>query len=396
MGLRLLKRVLIVSIIVVAVLLTLSPVVLAASGTTGTVQIRVVNGTRGGGSVAGLDLILRGQQNGKDLPEAKGRTDADGYFVFQEVATSADCVYQVVVTYLSIDYGSDPFRFAAAENAKSIRLAVYETTNNLDISIAMAHTVVYPGEDSVLVKEYLLFANDTDRTYIGPAGAGPGKRETLRFWLPSDATNLQLTYGLDQESTQKTGDGFIDTLPVYPGGREVMYSYSVKIKDGRFNFVRKVLYPSVRYDFLVQGSVVEETSAKLTRAESLNINNIVLDDYQAANLAAGETIQVKLSGLTATGGTASANRPPYLWIMVGIGALAVGLVAVFLFRRKPRPAAIPAGNTRREELLADLAFLDDDFEAGNISEEAYQKLRATLKADLVSLMQDSDTETGSP
>ncbi len=390
MGLGLFKRIILSGTAVIGLLLALSTVALAADPGPGTAQVRVFNGTQGGGSVNGLDLVLRGQLNGKDLPDLSGRTDADGYLVFQNVATGTDHEYQVVASYQGVDYGSEPFAFAAGETTKSIRLGVYETSNSLDMRMSMAHTVIYPAQDSVLIKEYVLFANDTDRTYVGPV-TGQSNGETLRFWLPPDATDLQLTYGLDPARTQKIANGFASSLPIYPGGREVTYSYNMKAKDGQFDFVRKVVYPTDAYDFLFQGSNVKLETTRLTRAEPLNINNIVLNDYKAANLPAGDTIEAKLSGLAA-GGTGTTSKTPALWMALGAGVVVGAFGVTYWLRRKPKPAAVVPPTNKRDQLLADLAELDDNFEAGNIPEEAYKKLRASLKSELTSLIKDSTPE----
>ncbi len=50
----------------------------------------------------------------------------------------------------------------------------------------------------------------------------------------------------------------------------------------------------------------------------------------------------------------------------------------------PRAVAAQAPNERME-LLQDIADLDDDFEAGKITQEEYKKERAELKAKLLEL-----------
>jgi uncharacterized membrane protein len=69
--------------------------------------------------------------------------------------------------------------------------------------------------------------------------------------------------------------------------------------------------------------------------------------------------------------------------------LALIAVGVFLFlrdRRKPQDeeddvAPEPAGESA-EEIMDAIIALDDQYRAGNISEDSYQKRRADLKAQL--------------
>jgi hypothetical protein len=66
----------------------------------------------------------------------------------------------------------------------------------------------------------------------------------------------------------------------------------------------------------------------------------------------------------------------------------VGIVAALTVVRRKR--AVPATVTRDEDeegrLLAEIAQLDDDFEAGKIGEESYLKVRAEMKTGLAEVM----------
>jgi uncharacterized membrane protein len=78
-------------------------------------------------------------------------------------------------------------------------------------------------------------------------------------------------------------------------------------------------------------------------------------------------------------------------VLIGIGALGLALIAVgvFLFLRDRSKsqdeddeiAPEPTGEST-EEIMDAIIALDDQYRAGNISEDAYQKRRADLKAQL--------------
>ncbi len=89
-----------------------------------------------------------------------------------------------------------------------------------------------------------------------------------------------------------------------------------------------------------------------------------------------------------------------VWIGLGLAAV-VAALAVFWLRRKPRPVpvsgpsssaepqpvTVAGSESRRKQLLQDMADLDNDFEAGQIAREPYERLRSRMKSDLVNMMQ---------
>jgi hypothetical protein len=102
--------------------------------------------------------------------------------------------------------------------------------------------------------------------------------------------------------------------------------------------------------------------------------------------------------------TAITNSSTVLAIGLGAGTLLMaGLLAYGLILRRPSsalpatgevPVVISAGKelvAQRRRLVAAIARLDDEYEAGKIGEEAYQRRRAKLKAQLLDIarqMQD--------
>ncbi len=65
-------------------------------------------------------------------------------------------------------------------------------------------------------------------------------------------------------------------------------------------------------------------------------------------------------------------------------------------RKTLQPISIDTKPAQRQQILAEIAQLDDDFENGMINEESYHQLRAAKKAEVVRLMQRAKEEKTRP
>ena len=149
---------------------------------------------------------------------------------------------------------------------------------------------------------------------------------------------------------------------------------------------RRMPYPVKDYNILVSdvGLEVKSPSAefrgKVGQGESRYLN------YAGANLEEGTELVVELSGLGRVRPPAQGRGlSPALLIAVGLVVLALlGLfIAYPMLRRSARPGS-PAA--RREQLLQELADLDDAFEQGLIEENEYTRRREAKKKQLMKLM----------
>jgi len=382
-----------IALLVMIFILGLSASALAAEPGSGMLEGRIVNGTADGSSVADQDITLKTYLNNTEVDSTTTETDSEGRFVFDGLSTESGYSYEVTLVFQQAEYYSEWLSFDVGEATKSVEVTVYDsTTSDEAIKVAMAHTIIYVGQDSLKVMEYLLFVNETDRTYIGSEEAATAEKgETLKFSLPKEATNLQYTLGLMECCIMSSEEGFVDTMPVLPGGREVAYSYEVNYDSGTYTFSRNVNYPTTRYDLLFQGSSIEVTSDQLAAEEPMDIEGTQFNHLSGSDLAPGDVLVVQLSGLTET-----SNQWTVKWVALALVALTCGFGFIYLMRKKRLQPVSPEDSfdQRRLRLLAELAQLDDDFEAGKIPEEVYRRLRAARKAQLVELMQKSKEESG--
>ncbi len=382
-----------VALLVTILLLSLTVSASAAEPGQGIVEGQLVNGTEGGRSVADIEVTLKTYLNNDEVGSTSDKTDAEGRFVFDSLATESGYSYQITAFFEEADYSSDWLDFNDGETTKFIEVTVYDsTTSDETIKIATAHTVIYIGPDSLQVEEYYLFANEADRTYIGSKEISTdGKKETLRFSLPKEAFETEYLLGLMGCCIIDNQDGFVDTMPVLPGAREIAYSYEIDHSSGKYTFSWNVEYPTLRYDLLIQGEGIAVNSSQLSAKEPAEINGIQYQHFSGQDLVAGEILVAQLSGLPETN-----NQGTVTWVVIGVTVLVGGFFFTRLMRKK-RVQTVSAEDSldqRRKRLLIELAQMDDDFAAGKIAEEVYRRLRATRKAQLVELMSGSKEERG--
>jgi len=397
------KRVALLSMIL---LLSLSTPVLAAEPGSGVIEGQLVNGTQGGSSVADQTVTLTSYLNAVEAGTTNAKTGTDGRFVFKGLSTSSGNSHRVKLKYQEADYSGEPFALTDNETTKSTILTVYDSTSSDGaVSVTTAFTIVAFGQDGLEVTEHLVFANDSDRAYIGSGEiTSAGGKRTLKLpSLPTEATDLQ--YGGELVSGRVLPDfnGLFDTMAMLPGEKTAIYSYRVSVSSDSYKFVRKVDYPVASYSFLVQGENTRATSSRLAAGQIVDFQGIKFNILSADNIASGETIDIQLSGLSQAGNqtgsdTSGSNQQTILLVTLAV-VLAAGGGAGFVYLLKKRNLqSVSLENNPeqlKQELLIEIAELDDDFESGKIKKETYSKLRAEMKSQLVELMQDSQEESGS-
>lgn len=359
---------------------------------TGVISGTVTNGTTGA-AMADLEIELGIFDSTSLLEQRTTRTDAAGFYQFAELSTDPTLIYASRVVYpAGMPYSSDFVSFEDGATGIDLSMAVYETTTDgSGVRAERVHFIVEFAGGSAQVAELLVFSLDGDRTYVGDGSA------VLRFTLPAGAQALSIDGADDAGRFEVTADGFVDKLGLPPGQsvRQVLYRYSLPFTDGKLDLVRSLPYPAVNVNALVTDIGQQVSSDQLA---SLGLRETQMGNYynlSAQNIPAGQTIALRMTGLSATasgamtaesaGGTGSAVPRPLLFGLIGLAAAgAAALVLLPLRRKRATPSA--AAPSEREALIDALAQLDLAFEAGDLTESAYRDQRLRLKAQLSDIL----------
>ena len=361
----------------------LSPAsVSAAEIDQGTIEGQIINDTENGGSVDSQEVILTTYLGEEEMETESTTTASDGFFRFLEISTEPGLSYDVEVLYQEVEYRSERLVFNDDNLIKSIELIVYDTTENSEvIEMELAHIIIYVESDILQVEEYLLFINESDKTYVGTTSSNDESiRESLKFTIPKGAAELKAGYGLMDCCILATENGFIDTMPVLPGPKEVVYSYQIYPDSKEYVFSKDADYPVRNLTLLIQGENIDISSEQLFADEPLSIEGVTFNHLTGNNIARGEQLSVQLSELPVTGSSIN-----IVWLALILAILIGGFLFVFTLRRRKLVVEVPPESKEKayQEVLTELAQLDDDFEDGKIDKEVYRRLRDEKKSQLL-------------
>lgn len=370
--------------------LSLSLPASATEADTGSIEGSIINGTDYGSSVVGLEVILTAYLGTNEEETFTSVTDTEGRFIFNGLSIGSGYIFQAKVNFQGAEYYSQAISLDSEDAEQSVEITVFDSTaSDESISVITSHTIVRPGQDDIQVTEYFLFANNSNRTFIGSGNtSGNGKIETLKLPLAEGATALTYINGLMDCCVLASEDGLIDTMPVKPGMYEVVYTYELPYNTSGYVLSRSVDYPITNYDLLVEYSgEVEIIGNTLTIDEPYHMEGIHFSHIRGQELAKGQDLNVLFPELVNT-----AYNVNTIWLILILVLIIAGLgIAYFIRKRRVQPVEVEKSTEyRRQTLLTEIARLDDDFANGSIDEETYRVIRATAKERLVELMQSSE------
>ncbi|MFN8470787.1 MAG: c-type cytochrome [Anaerolineae bacterium] len=363
-------------------------------------------------------LSLVGQSPEAEIP---GKLAADGSFKFDNLIADADHGYGVAVNYGGVNYYSPLVRLDSNNLSQTTTLNVYDTTTtDPGMQLSRAHILVdFVDSNTLRIGELYQLDNTGNRTFVAPPNGA-----TMVLPLPPGAKNFQFQNEDLDAAAQVSGATVRVDTPWSPGPHQVVLSYDLPY-DGSYDLSRSFPYPVGEINVLVADKGIQLTPTGMQAKPSTSTpQGESFQTYQAQNLAVGQSIGLSLSGApqnvpapsaassaapSAASGAASNAAPPaagsaarpaastvplaptYQSSLVWIGILlaALALVAVLLWPRLRTPFARrqQVGLTAtQEELLDQIAALDDAYAAGQVSEVDYTVQRADAKARLVAVM----------
>lgn len=383
------------------------PRVDAQSSGQGTIKGTITNATKDAkpSSTANLDVILvTVPQGATSMLTTTVKSDANGKFVFSNLDTISTTRYFVTTNYGEVDYFSDLLVFESPLSTTLVAdFPIYESTEDASVvKVAQTHIVISVQSPWLEIQHIIALENTSDRVYIGKPLAGP-HRATLTLPVLPKAIDVQF----DDPNIGQTvlvGDTVLTyTLPIGPGRDQIVYQYAVPFTPPAYDFNLKLPFSTDKlglYLLEAPDAKVESQQLKLAPNPMGNVQGAPQFISMAGeNLQAGTTVQAKLSNLPATASSSGSGTTPTTaatdntqtigLVVLGFALVAaVALLAIPLIRRRQAKQMVAAElKNERLELLQDIADLDDEFEAGKITEEEYKAERARLKAQLLELEQ---------
>jgi len=317
-----------------------------------------------------------------------------GQYQFTSVPADAKTTYFVMVEYSGVSFTSDPVTYDGTVTTYSMPIIIYDVTDDLNslslnqvhmqfdfsvggkVQVRMLYIVINPGPKSVIVP-----SDGTSIPFIQiPVGASEVQYEVAQGSAPLvNATNgFAMLPGADKQY------GIFATFS-FP------YSNSLKLTQS-FSL-------PVTSETIIVPVGVRVRSSQLKDAGTQAFQGITYQLYQGSSLASGSTLALTISGKPGDSVGFSLSRQTGILIGIGVmGILLIGL-GIFLYLRdrarlkqeddeeiSEEIIGTDALGNDRDTIMDAIIALDEQYKAGEISREAYEKRRDELKGRLKELV----------
>lgn len=377
---------------------------------TGDVEILVKNGTTG--EILPhqpVRLLIFQQEQFQDMRE--GETDEQGRVQFTGLPTNPTWAYIAETTYQDLPYHSDVGQFSPDTNMIELTVSVYDPGATRDaISIDRAHWLVditTPG--FVDVGEVYVFANSADRVYAGERPDPNAPPRVLEIPLPDNAIGINVEGQAFGDRFQLDGTTVIDTQPLPPGTMQLFVRYALPVEDGQVIISHPLPYYTRMLNLLAPDIGIQVDAPDWQEDEPIATQGGNFLNYTIFDLPAGATPRAVISGITEKMAQSAQDAssqprevvdhgaapgvsgfPHFPWVVLGMGIVVLaGAVALGWHKHRQVQAEAPIlREEQKQALAAQIAALDEAFEAGEIPRDQYDEQRNLLKLQLIALLRE--------
>ena len=372
----------------------------AQTPSTTTVAGNVVNGTEGAQLPDGLEVFLLVIDEAQEaiIERISTTVDATGNFTVDAPSLAEGQFYRLVAD----DGIYTPYRDITDPTIQTnTSLTVFDRTTSLEQVAVESYGVVFPvispAERTIAVLAAIALTNTGDEVYVAdladPALTGV---KLLRFNLPEGYSALNVESDLPSGNVMEINTGFALSNPVPPGEWDLVVSYTATYDQNTFSYPFRLPFGATRVSFLLPEGQGELTGRGLSKGETVVLNDTTYVQYEGTNYERGSQLDVLITNLPSPGVSSQlfeffGSAQFQIALAVTVGLLLAGSLAGFLMLRGPQTEAraaspILSDSTDRAEIIRQIATLDMQHEAGDISGADYIQQRR----DLVNSAVDAD------
>ncbi len=376
---------------------------------TGDVSVLAKNGTTGE-ILAQQPVRLLIFQQEQFVNTKEGVTDDKGRVHFTGLPTNPTWAYIAETTYHDLPYHSEVGQFTPGQETLEMTVAVYDPGATRDaISIDRAHWLIdisTPG--FVDVGEVYVFANSANRVYTGERPDPNAAARVLEIPLPEDAVGINVEGQAMGDRFQLDGTTVIDTQPLAPGTVQIFLRYALPVTHGQVTLGHPLPYYTRMLNLLAPDVGISVDAPDWNQDDPISTQGGDFLNYTLFDLPAGASPQAVISGISEKTITSDQEKeaprevvdrnaapgisgfPAFPWIVSGVGVLLlVASMALGWRKHQQTLAAMPLiREEQKKALTAQIAALDEAFEAGELPRDQYDEQRNLLKLQLIALLQE--------
>ncbi len=349
---------------------------------------KVTNGTDGSELPADLEVLLMSIDlaTNQIIEQESTGVDEDGIFGFSNLISGPGLSYRVVVNHGSYTPSVD---MAHIENWQNVRMSIYDETKSLEDITIGSYVLMIPTIDArsrqVGVLTVINVDNRGDHVWV-PDLTDPNLTgfDLLRFNIPEGFADLSIESELPTGNILEIPTGFALTNPIPPGEFAILVSYLLEYEGDSFDFNLKLPYGADQVRMLLPEDGGSIEAEGFGAPESVVVADSVFNQYQGKDYAAGIELGATFSGLPQPTPVQTINYyiqdndyVIYTVWPVGIAILAILGYALFVNRKRKEEDDDELAS--RDDIIAEILVLDEEYEAGNIDEDKYNDRRDELK-----------------
>jgi hypothetical protein len=311
----------------------------------------------------------------------------DGKYEFTNIQADTATIFVVTVDYSGVTYNSVPEQFDGTLSLFDMPITLFDTTDDLSVlTITQSHLQFdFSTAGQVQVMVLYVISNPGGKTVIVPTDG----TSVPFIKIPEGAASVN--YQLAQSSSPliNATNGFA-LLPGADKQYGIITTFTLPYTN-RLVFTQPFNLPVSSATIIVPEGV-KVRSDQVTDGGMQSSTGTTYHLYQASSLASGSTLTMTISGMP--GDKAGFVLDQRTWLMIGVGDLGLVLIGlgIFLFLRDRKLRKLEEefegdGEEGEEDALGDdresimdaIIALDDQYRAGDILKEAYEKRRDELK-----------------
>ena len=299
---------------------------------TGSLAIKVVQGTKDGPKVGADQVIVELYGQGGMIYSTETKLDVHGVTMIENLPLGVPFRPRVSVNHGGEFYTTDGAEMGPDNPTQHLTVTVFETSDQAPkLEVAMWHLILQPVEGGGLqVVERYSIRNESDSAYLGAMDPN-GNRVAVTLTLPEGVTNVKMGGDLDEKYASITGRRLTSSSSIRPGLSKLLLNYVIPTpgRQARVNLVApgvvKQLMVFVPHD--IEGFQGDNFQA----GEVYNVHDKPMRAYMIANIAPGQELSFTLGDLP--GPVLKTSYVPHMLAAFG-GAILLVCCIVALLRRK--------------------------------------------------------------